>query len=33
MKSLFDTEKEFQTSKDWTGFLKIYDKYFQDFRI
>ena len=32
MKSLFDTEKEFQTSKDWTGFLKIYDKYFQDFK-
>ena len=32
MKSLFDTEKELQSSKDWTGFLKIYDKYFQDFK-
>ena len=32
MNSLFDTEKDFQSSKDWTGFLKIYDKYFQDYK-
>ena len=32
MNSLFDTTKDFQSSKDWTGFLKIYDKYFQDYK-
>lgn len=32
MNSLFDTEKDFQTTKDWTGFLKIYDSYFKHYK-
>jgi hypothetical protein len=32
MNSLFDTDKELQSTKDWTGFLKIYDKYFKNYK-
>ena len=32
MNSLFDTNKDLQVTKNWTGFLKIYDEYFKKFK-
>ena len=32
MNSLFDTDKNLQTTKNWTGFLKIYNEYFKNFK-
>ena len=32
MSNLFETAKKFPSSKDWTGFLKIYEKYFSEYK-
>ena len=32
MSKLFDIAKKFPSDKDWTGFLKIYEKYFSDYK-
>ena len=32
MSNLFEIAKKFPSSKDWTGFLKIYEKYFSEYK-